>query len=179
MSVQLKCRQNNIRVRTRMVFSFLFHHLTSPFRDVPRISANEYYMPLLPCCVRKSADGSGATSDVYTDGVLLLFFIFFHSPGGLAAICTEWPQMFNERTAVEVAASPTQTFTSFSFLERGIFTRGPFGFPECSFPHSWCVSWPKQWNRITVFLSPITSSTGPVLMAGSDVTARDWPLSIF
>jgi hypothetical protein len=68
-------------------------------------------MPLLPGCVRQSADASGATSDVYTDTFLCFcFFISFRSPAGLANISIELTQ--SDVQGVEVAASLTQTFTS-------------------------------------------------------------------
>jgi len=67
----------NSNIRMRIVFSplFLFLHLTSHFRVVSRIATKEYLLLLHACCVRESADGSGAMSDVFTDTFLCFFFL--------------------------------------------------------------------------------------------------------
>ena len=176
---------DNSNTRTRIVFSplFLFLHLTSPFRVVSLIATKEYFLPLLPCCVRESADGSGAMSDVFTDTLLCFCFLLFLQLAWRPGKDQYWintSHLFNERTAVEVVASPTQTFTSaFSwdmwyllgvlldstsviFLTLGV-SRGQSSEREQQ---------ARFHTKRLVFLRPIISAIGLLLMTGSDCGCR-------
>jgi hypothetical protein len=69
-----------------------------------------------------------------------------------------WPGSNQYRVTADVQWTYWSRGGSFSHPDLHLFrflglTRSLFGFADCSFPHSWCVSLPKQWNRITGPLS--------------------------
>jgi hypothetical protein len=139
-------------------------------------------MPLLPGCVRESADGSGATSDVYTDTLLSSCFYFLPlawRPGKDQCLVNA-SQMLSELMGVKIASSPTPTFTSFVSWDMWYLLGIQWDSPSAIFftvdancgQSSETDQQASSHIQRLVFLSPITSPTCLLLMTGSDGGCR-------